>query len=237
MADEFSEKVVVITGTAGDIGRQVARTFGDRGAEVYQTDIRELDVPNFTSGDISSPEFVSDWITKVVDETGRIDVLVNSAAICPRTPLMQITADQWDQVLGVNLRSTFLVSQAVMKTMLAQEDGAIVNLASLAGKVGGIAVGAHYSASKIAITALTKALARTGAPCGVRANAVAPGIIDNAMGTSAGPEAVEKQRQSIPMQRLGSVDEVVQPILFLASSAASYVTGTTLDINGGMLMD
>jgi len=234
---EFAGKTVAITGAAGDIGRPLGDEFRRLGGEVFATDLRDTDVPNFTAGDISDPTFVTDWIDKIVDQTGRIDVLVNVAGICPRTELEDITSEEWDLVLTVNVRSAFLTSQAALKTMIAQKEGAIVNLASLAGKVGGLAVGPHYSSSKAAIVGLTKSFARNGAPHGVRANAVAPGIIDTSMTAPAGPDGIEQLKRSIPMRRLGSVDEVIGPIVFLASSKAAYITGATIDINGGLLMD
>ena len=237
MDHDFVDKTVLITGAAGDIGRSLCQRFLALQANVYQTDIRETAAPNFTSGDVSDPDFVKVWINSILSQTDRIDVLLNVAGICPRTPLANVEAEEWDQVLRVNLRSTFLLSQMAIASMITQKSGAIINFASLAGQVGGIAVGAHYSASKAAIGALTKSLARTGAPHGVRVNAVAPGIIDTSMTTDAGPEKVDQLIQSIPMARLGGIDEVVQPIVFLASSQASYITGTTLDINGGIYMN
>ena len=113
----------------------------------------------------------------------------------------------------------------------------MVNLASMAGKVGGIAVGAHYSASKAALGCLTKSLARCGAPYGIRVNAVAPGVIDTEITKGASPEQMEGFRKSIPLGRIGRIAEVVEPILFLLSDSASYMTGVTIDINGGLLMD
>jgi 3-oxoacyl-[acyl-carrier protein] reductase len=235
--EEFEGKIVAITGAAGDIGQPLADEFRRLGGEVFATDLRDTEVSNFTPGDISDPTFVTQWIDQIVGQTGRVDVLVNVAGICPRTPLDDITAEEWDQVLTVNVRSVFLASQAALKTMIPQKGGAIVNLASLAGKVGGIAVGAHYSSSKAAIVGLTKSLARNGAAHAVRANAVAPGIIDTSRTAPAGPDGIEQLKQSIPMRRLGSVAEVIGPIVFLASSKAAYITGATLDINGGLLMD
>lgn len=234
---EFSDKTVLVTGTAGDIGRRLADRLLGLNANVFQTDIRHVDTPNFTPGDVSDPEFVRAWIDGTVRSANRIDALINVAGICPRTSLADITPLEWDEVLKINLRSTFLLSQAAIEIMIAQRDGAIVNLASLAGKVGGIAVGAHYSASKAAIGSFTKTLARYGAPHGVRANAVAPGLIDTAMTSDAGPDAVQELQQLIPLRRLGRIDEVIEPILFLASSRAAYITGATLDVNGGILMD
>ena len=233
----FSGKTVLITGTAGDIGRPLAERFLSLEANVFQTDIRPTDAANFTAGDASDPDFVSAWVEQVVSVNQQIDVLVNVAGICPRTSLTDISSGEWDDVLRINLRSSFLLSQAVIKHMVEQGSGSIVNLASLAGKVGGIAVGAHYSASKAAIASLTKSLARYGAPYGVRANAVAPGIIDTAMTTEAGPDKVKELEDSIPLKRMGAIDEVIDPILFLCSDSSSYITGATLDVNGGILMD
>jgi len=235
--DEFQGKTALITGAAGAIGGRLVERLTELGAAVYQSDITEMDVGNFTRGDISDPEFVTHWVDAIGRQADSMDILVNVAGICPRTAMTEITANEWDQVLQVNLRSAFLLCQAVIQKMNAQGNGAIVNLSSLAGKVGGIAVGAHYTATKAALVALTKTMARHGAPHGVRVNAVAPGIIDSAMTNSAGPDVVGQLAKSIPMGRLGSVDEVVAPILFLASDHASYITGATLDINGGILMD
>ncbi len=172
-----------------------------------------------------------------MDEVHRLDVLVNSAGICPRTALPDITAEEWKMVLDVNLTSVFLLSQACMEPMKRQRSGAIVNLASLAGKVGGIAVGAHYSASKAAMICLTKTLARYGAAHGVRVNAVAPGVINTEMTGLASAEVQESLLKTIPVGRFGEAGEVAEAICFLASHAASYITGTTLDVNGGLLME
>ena len=204
---------------------------------MFRTDLRSLDVPRFIAGDISDPAFSRSCVERILQETGRLDVLVNNAGICPRTPLLQITADEWKKVLDVNLTSTFLLSQVCMEVMVRQKSGCIVNLSSLAGKVGGIAVGAHYSASKAAIGCLTKTFARYGAPHGVRVNAVAPGVINTEMTIAAPAEDQAALRKSIPLGRFGQAGEVADAILFLASHAAAYITGTTLDVNGGLLME
>jgi 3-oxoacyl-[acyl-carrier protein] reductase len=138
--------------------------------------------------------------------------------------------------MDINLTSLFLLSQAVLGIMIRQKSGAIVNLASIAGKVGGITVGAHYSASKAAIECLTKTLAKTGAPHGVRVNAVAPGVIDTTMQDGVTPEQMNHFLRTIPMGRQGTPVEVARVILVLASGLSSYVTGTNIDVNGGLYM-
>lgn len=234
---EFKDKVIMITGAAGGIGTRLVEQFEACGAIVYGTDIAVADRQRFTRGDISDIGFQREWLAEVSRKAGRVDVLINNAGVCPRTALKDITEEEWRMVMDVNLTATFFLSQICIEQMIGQKSGVIINLASLAGKVGGIAVGAHYSASKAAIACLTKTLARNGAGHGVRANAVAPGIIDTDITRASTPQQIDTFKTTIPMGRIGDADEVVGPIMFLASSEASYITGATLDINGGLLMD
>ena len=236
MFREFNNKVVLITGASGGIGSALVSEFLKYKAKVYATDIKGSVKTNFIKGDISDPAFISQLVKQVIDRENRIDILVNNAGICPRTPLLEIPLEEWQNVMDINLTSLFLLSQAVMGIMIKQKSGAIVNLASVAGKVGGITVGAHYSASKAAIECLTKTLAKTGAPYGVRVNAVAPGVIDTEMQHAVAPVQKENLLHSIPMGRMGTAAEVADIILVLASGLSSYVTGTTIDVNGGMYM-
>ena len=231
---EFNQKVVLITGAAGGIGHALCRKFSQFNAKVYQTDIQYVDDPNFIQGDISDLEFIKSLVKQIFEKEGRIDILVNNAGICPRTSVSDISFDEWRKVLDVNLTSTFFLSQAVLEIMIKNNSGAIVNLASVAGQVGGIAVGAHYSASKAAIECLTKTFAKLGGPHGVRVNGVAPGIIDTHMQDTVTPEQADHFLRTIPMKRLGSPEEVANIILFLASDKASYVTGTNINIDGGL---
>ena len=233
---EFNKKVVLITRAAGGIGSALCRKFSKYNAKVYQTDIQHIDNPNFIQGDISDQEFIKKLVKQIIDKEGRIDVLVNNAGICPRTSLLDISIDEWRKVLDINLTSMFFLSQAVLKIMIKNKSGAIVNLASVAGQVGGIAVGAHYSASKAAIECLTKTFAKNGAPYGIRVNAVAPGVIDTEIHKKSTREQLEQYKQSIPLGRMGAPEEVANIILVLASDLASYLTGTTIDINGGQKM-
>jgi len=234
---EFKDKVIMVTGAAGGIGSKLVERFEACGAVVYGTDIVESKQQHFIRGDISDTAFQKSWLKDVLEKEGRVDVLINNAGVCPRTALSDITEDEWRRVIDINLTATFFLSQICIEQMISQKSGVIINLASLAGKVGGIAVGAHYSASKAAIACLTKTLARSGAGHGVRVNAVAPGVIDTDITSAATPQQREAFKTTIPMGRIGDADEVVRPIMFLVSAEASYITGATLDINGGLLMD
>jgi NAD(P)-dependent dehydrogenase (short-subunit alcohol dehydrogenase family) len=230
---EFKNRVVLVTGAAGGIGSAVCTEFSNFKAKVYQTDIVRNNKPGFIPGDISDLGFISNLVDQIVEREGRIDILVNNAGICPRTPIPEITPEEWKKVLDVNLTSIFFLSQAVIEIMIKKKSGAIVNLASIAGKIGGTAVGAHYSASKAAIECLTKTFAKYGAPYGIRVNAVAPGVIDTDIHKTATPEQMEQYKLSIPLGRMGTPKEVADIILMLASGQASYITGAVIDINGG----
>jgi len=233
---EFEKKVVLITGAAGGIGRALCDKFSEYNAIVYQTDITKINHPNFIQGDISDQGFINCLVNQIIEKESRIDILVNNAGICPRTALLDITYDEWRKVMDVNLTSTFYLSQAVLKIMIKNRSGAIVNLASVAGQVGGITVGAHYSASKAGIECLTKSFAKSGAQYGIRVNAVAPGVIDTAIHKESTPEQIRQYIQSIPLGRMGTPEEVANIILVLASDLASYLTGITIGINGGQRM-
>lgn len=233
---EFKDKVVIVTGASGGIGSAVAKQFVHYGAIVYRTDIRGDEENDFIKGDISDCDFIKRIATEIVEKEGRIDILINSAGICPRTPVLEISPEEWKKVMDINLTSVFFLSQTVLEIMIRQKSGAIVNLSSIAGKNGGTTVGAHYSASKAAIECLTKTFAKTGAPYGIRVNAVAPGIIDTSMQDTVTAEQMEHFNRTIPMKRLGTPDEVASMILSLASDQASYITGTNIDIDGGLNM-
>jgi len=231
---ELKDKIVLITGATGGIGSAVVKEFVKSEARVYQTDLNGADGAGFIRGDISDLEFIKRLVKQVMDREGRIDILINIAGICPRTPVSEISPEEWDKVMKINLDSTFFLSQAVFNIMINQKSGAIVNLSSIAGKNGGTTVGAHYSASKAAIECLTKTFAKLGGPYGVRVNGVAPGIIATHMQDTVTPEQADHFLRTIPMKRLGSPEEVANIILFLASEKASYVTGTNINIDGGL---
>jgi 3-oxoacyl-[acyl-carrier protein] reductase len=175
---------------------------------------------------------------RVLREYGRIDILINNAGICQVVPsIEEIREEDWDRVLAVNLKGVFLCAKAVMGIMKKQKAGWIINMGSLAGKVGGIATGAHYAASKAAVMCFTKSLAKELGPYGVHVNALAPGVIETDMTQMITGGDWRSYLSTIPLGRIGAVDEVAKVALFLASDEASYLTGEIIDVNGGQFMD
>lgn len=232
----LKDKVVLVTGSAGGIGSALVTEMEACGAKVYGTDISAHQHQNYIQGDLTDQAFITTLVNGIIEKEGKIDVLVNNAGIYLRTPVKDITKAEWDRLMNINVTSVFLLTQAVIGTMMERKSGAIVSLASVAGKVGGIIAGAHYAASKAAVECLTKSLAKLGAPHGVRVNAVAPGIIDTSMQDGVPAHQMELLMNNIPMGRLGTAIEVANSIIFLASDAASYVTGQTISVNGGTYM-
>ena len=186
--------------------------------------------------DVSNKKDVDNMVAKVLDEFGHIDVLVNCAGVSEIKTLDDIDEISWNRVLDINLKGTFFCSQQVFKHMKKNGCGRIINIASQAGQTGGIFIGAHYSASKAGIVALTKTLAKVGASCGILANSVSPGLIETDM-VDDYPEHLKNDLiKSIPLGRIGLPSEVASVVAFLASDDASYITGANIPVNGGMLM-
>ena len=193
--------------------------------------------PRFIQGDLTDSRFPQQCVEQILRQTDRIDVLVNNAGICPRVAIPEITVEEWHKVMDINLTSAFLLSQACIEVMIKQGSGPIVNISSMSGQLGGFTSGAHYCASKAALICLTKVLARHGAPHRVRVNAIAPGVIDTPITKAATPAQRESLLSGIPLGYIADPKEVAGPVLFLASQHASFITGVTLSVNGGMLMD
>jgi NAD(P)-dependent dehydrogenase (short-subunit alcohol dehydrogenase family) len=246
----FQDKIVVITGGAGGIGRAAGEIMGQRGASLFITDVgtavgedavadwREREIPaTFIRADLTEIAEIQALFHRVVEQAGRIDVLVTCAGVSSLTRLAEITPEEWDRVFAVNLKATFFCCQEALHTMVEQKRGKIVTIASAAAKIGGVAVGAHYSASKAGIICLTKSLALYAAPFGINVNCVCPGPTATAM-TDAWGEAINTEfAQKIPFKRYGKPEEIGEVIAFLASDKASYLTGETVDVNGGLVMD
>ncbi len=249
---EAKGTIALITGGASGIGRATALLFANQGAEaVIISDVDEKkmeavvqEIKNLgVQGqaifmDVSNGNNVVKIFDEILVKHGRIDVLVNSAGICPVTPFGEITPEEWNKVLEVNLLGTFLCCQQAIKQMSAAGiKGSIVNLSSIAGKVGGLVVGAHYSASKAAVSCLTMSAAKYAAPYGIRVNAVAPGPIETNMTKDWETGIRDKLSQSTLLGSFGSAEDVAQSILFLSSAKAHHITGEILDVNGGAFMD
>ena len=183
------------------------------------------------------PEQVTTVIDSVLMELGRIDVLINAAGILHPTRFDEMTVAEWDRVISINLRGTFLLMHAVYPHMKARGRGSIVNFSSTAGLTVSTLGGAHYTASKHGVMGLTKALAKEGGPFGVRVNAVCPGLIDTEMvRATISPDRIRRYEAAFPISRLGTPDEVAELVLFLASDRSAYITGVALNISGGDLL-
>jgi 3-oxoacyl-[acyl-carrier protein] reductase len=243
--DALHGRTAVVTGGAGGIGAAVARELARRGARVVVADIdgagadalaAQLDDARGATVDVGDETSLRAMLDGTVEREGAIDILVNNAARTVVRPFWEIGAQEWDAVMAVNLRSVFLGCRIAGEHMRERGSGRIVNLASLAGQQGGVAGGAHYAASKAGIIVLTKIVAAELAPHGVTVNAVAPAAIEGPAMDALPPDRVMAFRARIPVGRLGRPEEVAAAVAYLASDEAAFVTGATLDLNGGLHM-
>jgi NAD(P)-dependent dehydrogenase (short-subunit alcohol dehydrogenase family) len=226
------DRVVVVTGGARGIGAAIATRFASENARVVVADVgppTEADSRiRYETVDVSAERDVESLFVRVADEYGRVDVLVNNAAIWFRRPFKEITVDEWDRVLAVNVRGVFLCTRAAVPLMESVGGGVIVNIGSQAGVTITRGQGAHYHAAKAAVSHLTKALAVEFGPLGIRGNCGAPGV------TLPDPSWLPPEVISqIPLGRGGAPDDVAGVCSFLASADAAYITGQTLLVNGG----
>ncbi len=239
----FSDRRVVITGGSRGIGEQLVSHFAGAGARVAAIARSKEKLDELASRldgavepfacDVSDENSVIETFAKILEAFGGIDVLVNNAGITRDTLVMSMKSEDWDQVLSTNLRSVFLCSKAVLRPMIRQRHGRIINVTSVIGLTGNAGQG-NYAASKSGIIGFTKSLAREVASRSITVNAIAPGMIDTDMTRELGDEAREKILAQIPAGRLGSAADVAGVALWLASDAAGYVTGETIRVDGGM---
>jgi len=244
-------RVALVTGAGKGIGKAIALAFAREQSHVVINDIcpnQELkDVVSEISAygvkglpiqaDVSKFEQVKDMIGHIERTFQRLDILVNNAGIIRRGTIETVTEDEWDQVIRVNLKGTFNCSKAAVDIMKRQRRGKIINVSSIAGKMGDITSAPGYGPSKAAIDALTKTLARQLAQYGINVNAVAPHAIETEMSAQWSEEKRKSIIEAIPLKRLGKPEDVAEAVVFLASDKASFITGEILDINGGFLMD
>jgi 3-oxoacyl-[acyl-carrier protein] reductase len=244
-------KTAVITGGGRGIGRAITLALAQRKMDVVVTYLTRRDRCEQTAAevraagcdalavqaDVTQRESVRRLISTVTEKFGRIDVLVNNAGILQQKPFNTITDEDWDTMLATNLKGVFLCSQEIMPVMVRQGSGTIINISSSGGQLGGM-LAVHYAASKAGVISLTRSLARVGAPNGIHVNCVAPGLIETEMTTEeiASPEGVRKIEQQILLRRAGRVEEVAAAVAFLVSDNAAYITGHTLNVNGGLYM-
>jgi NAD(P)-dependent dehydrogenase (short-subunit alcohol dehydrogenase family) len=208
-----------------DQGRaeEVAKSLGDRALAV--------------AGDIAAPGAPEDIVRRTLDRFGRVDILVNNAAMARSTRFHELSAEEWRETVEVNLTAPFLFTKAVLPTMKEQRYGRIVNISSTAGRMVSTLGGSHYTASKAGLLGLTRAAAKELGKFGITVNAICPGMIDTELTREyASDELLERLAGGYPVPRLGTALEVADLICFVASEAAGYITGASLDINGGDLM-
>ena len=244
-------RVALVTGAGRGIGKAIAAVFAREKAHVVLNDIRPQNELARVADDISTGEVqilpihadvskfgeAHEMIARVEETFQRLDILVNNAGIIRRGTIDTVTEEEWDEVIGVNLKGTFNCSKAVVEIMKRQGKGKIINVSSVAGKMGDITSAPGYGPSKAAIDAFTKTLARQLAPYGINVNGVAPHAIETEMSAQWPPEKRKAIIEAIPLKRLGRPEDVAEAVLFLASEKAGFITGEILDINGGFFMD
>lgn len=245
-----SQRVVVITGGSKGIGRSIALKFAEENAIIiiahYDPDetasdetLSMLEKKGITCEsfkvDVSSKSEVEALFDGILSKYGRVDTLINNAGITKDGLLMRMSEKDWDMVLNVNLKSIFNCTQTIIRSMIKNRKGNIVNIASVSGQMG-VAGQANYSASKAGIMGFTKAVAREVAPRGITVNAVAPGFIQSEMTDALPEKVVESYLKQIPLGRLGTTNDVAETVSWLCSDSASYITGQIIHINGGLYM-
>jgi len=241
-------KVALVTGGASGIGLACARELVAAGARVLLGDLDSDGVAAAASAlgreaaagvaaDVTRAEDAHRLVDSAIERFGRLDALVASAGVHRATRLDELSPEEWDFLLAVNLRGVFLCAQAALRVLVPQRSGRIVTIGSLAGQVGGLAASAAYASSKGGVIALTKSIARFAGPYGITANCVNPGIIDTPLTAAWPPDQLARFRAEVPLGRVGTAEEVAAVVLFLVSDAASYVHGAHIDVNGGLLMD
>ncbi len=244
----LENKTALVTGAARGIGQAIAKQLAEEGADLILCDLKAewLDETAnavtaigrqalCVSADVSKSDEVTAAVKQAIDEFGKIDILVNNAGITKDTLMMRMSEEDWDAVIAINLKGTFLLTKAVSRFMMKQRSGAIVNIASIIGLIGN-AGQCNYAASKAGVIALTKSTAKELAARNIRVNAIAPGFIESKMTEVLPEEVSNKMLEAIPMKRFGKPEDIAKVAVFLASENSGYITGQVLTVSGGMVM-
>jgi NAD(P)-dependent dehydrogenase (short-subunit alcohol dehydrogenase family) len=245
---KLENKVAMITGGAQGIGEEMAVTFAKEGASLILVDLDEAKLEKTTARikdlgrdvlpircDISSKADVDAMVAQAVDKFGRIDILVNNAAYIQYASFLEYDVEEWDKVMAVCLRGTFLCSQAVAKGMVEQRSGNIINIASVAGLIG-VPMGSAYCTAKGGIISFTRLMAVELAGFGIRVNSISPGAVDTEnLRKVVGDDGIEIRKAIVPIGRMGQVDDVAKAALFLASQEADFISGHNLVVDGAFM--
>ena len=244
---DLSERVAIVTGGGRGIGRAIALKLAEVGATVVVNDVGDSAPAEGVAGEIrqmgreslvvladvsQSPE-VAGLVDNTVEEYGKVDILVNNAGITRDQLIIRMSDDEWDKVLGINLKGVFLCSKAVLRPMMRQRWGRIINISSIVGLIGN-AGQANYASAKAGIIGLTRTIAKEVASRGITANAIAPGFIDTAMTQQLPEERKQELMNQVPLGYLGTPRDVAEVVAFLASEEARYITGQVLTVDGGI---
>ncbi|HEX8076451.1 MAG TPA: 3-oxoacyl-[acyl-carrier-protein] reductase [Chthoniobacterales bacterium] len=245
----FKNQVAVVTGSGRGIGHAIAVRLANEGARVASVSRTEAnaqktadeinsthaDAAKAYAVDVADQAAVQKAAAQILEDFGRVDILVNNAGVTRDGLSMRMSIDDWDTVLNTNLKGAFTFTQALMRPMIKQRSGRIINISSIAGLTGN-AGQANYSASKAGLIGLTKTLARELASRGITVNAVAPGLIETDMTTVLSEEIRQAILQKVPLGKLGEPDDIAGAVAYLASAEAKYITGQVLTVDGGMVM-
>ena len=242
---DLTDKRALITGASGDIGMAIAKTIHECGAYVALSGTRTAHLEELASrlgertvvvpGDLTDPQTAIRVIKETESSLDRIDILINNAGMTRDRLLVRMSDEDWNTILEINLNATFRVTRAAVRGMLKRQTGRIISITSLAAQIGNPGQ-VNYTASKAALIGMTKSLAREVASRNITVNCIAPGLIESAMTQGLTNEQKERLMATIPIARMGTPQEVAAAVVFLASDQAAYITGHTLNINGGMAM-